>query len=104
MSSEPEQRQVERLRHPRLMLTQRSNPMGVAAAAPGTPFRTPPPAPRPPATPCALRPQAEPVEIKIDHRRGVKREHLAHHQPAHDHNAERLAPLAPLPAHERARG
>src|SRR2546426_11956178 len=36
-------------------------------------------------------PFGEAVEHQIDDRRGVEREHLAHDEPAHDRDAERLA-------------
>jgi len=48
-------------------------------------------------------PGGEPVEGEVDHRGGVEREELAHDEPAHDRDAERLAELGPdtLPQRER---
>ena len=50
-----------------------------------------------------LRPQAEAVEIEIDHRRRVERQHLADHQPADDRDAERPAQLGAFAEADRQR-
>src|SRR5258706_9865648 len=36
----------------------------------------------------ALEPKPHSIEVKIDHRRGVKGQHLAHDQSAHDGNSK----------------
>src|SRR5512135_2699680 len=41
----------------------------------------------------AARPEAEAVEVEVDHRGRVEREELAHEEPAHDGDAERAAQL-----------
>lgn len=38
-------------------------------------------------SPHAFPPQPEPVQIQINHRRGVQGQHLAHHEPAHNRDA-----------------
>jgi hypothetical protein len=47
------------------------------------------------------KPEAETVKIEIDHWRGVKRQNLAHAQPADDSNAERLSQFAAIAEAER---
>src|SRR5882724_3840662 len=46
--------------------------------------------------PAASTPQAEAVEIEIDHRRRIKCQHLAYDQPADDRDAEWTAQLRAL--------
>ena len=53
--------------------------------------------------PAGAEPQAEAVEVKVDHRRGVEREYLAEDEPAHDGNAERTAQLAAVAEADRER-
>src|SRR5580704_11641333 len=48
------------------------------------------------ARPAAQRPQAEAVEVEIDHRRRIERQGLADQQAADDRNTERAAQLGAL--------
>src|SRR5262245_2306917 len=41
--------------------------------------------------PAVAEPQAEAVEVEVDHRGRVEREQLAENQPAHDRDAKRTA-------------
>src|SRR3954467_115814 len=46
--------------------------------------------------PSPRAPQAQPIEIEIDHRRRVERQHLADQQPADDRDTERPTKLVAL--------
>jgi hypothetical protein len=46
------------------------------------------------SAPDSAQPQAEAVEVEIDHGCGVERQYLAHDQAAHDGDAERPPQLA----------
>ena len=56
-----------------------------------------------PAPPGIADPYPPAVEIEIDHRRGVERQHLAEQQPAHDGDAQRLAQFRTLAEADRQR-